>query len=1179
MKHYLKYKFIFNKSHSRNALLLCICIVIIFLQSCQNEQPLFRKINSSQSGIDFKNEIIENDTHNILNFTNLYTGSGVGIGDFNKDGLPDIFFGGNMESSRLYLNKGGFRFEDITLAAGVTTDRWVTGVAVVDINADGWDDIYLCVSGNAMEEKRRNLLFINNQNTQGDSGQITFTEQAEKYGIADPAQCTHGNFFDYDKDGDLDLFVIVNPTDYKLYNVNNIRRKKLKGEATSTDKLYQNNGDGTFSDVSTEAGILIEGYSLGLNISDLNNDGWTDIYITNDFLTNDILYINNQDGTFTNRAAEMLKHTSFASMGIDVADINNDGQPEIYVLDMYPEDNYREKMIMGSDNYNRFQYLLKQGYEPQYSRNTLQLNNGDGTFSEIGQMANVHKTDWSWSALLADLDNDGLRDLYVTNGFRRDLGNLDYIKYENTNPFGSPESRKKKQLDRILQQPGAQIPNYVFKNENGLTFSKKSKEWGVGEPSYSHGAAYADLDADGDLDLIVNNVSQPVFIYENKAETLTQNNYLKIKLETNPLSTPSSGRTSTHSEITIGTKVWIFYNNKMQHTEYTPYRGYQSSVENILHFGLGKVGEIDSIKVRWTDGSFSFLENVDVNQTLVVKKNNNAIARSGELFRPSRTLANTDKVTITEESQRDEISVGKQHGSPRQLFESQREGKKLHQKTSAKKDKSTSTGTAYFSYNHQEDPQVDFQTQLLLPHQHSNAGPHISVGDINGDKLEDVFIGGAAGYSGTFFIQNPNQTFTQKELNQDKEREDVNSLLFDTDGDGDLDLYVVSGGVIAFGKKEIYQDRLYFNEGGVFSKKENALPEMYTSGSVVVAADYDGDGDLDLFVGGRVTPQGYPEIPQSYLLENQNGIFKNNTPTGLSNIGMVSSALWSDYDSDGDKDLLLAGEFMPITIFKNEKGQLKSFDQLNFTNGWWNTLAEGDFDNDGDMDYLAGNLGLNSNLKSSEKEPVSLYANDFDKNGSIDPVLSQFLEGKEYPVASRDKLIAQIPPIKKRFNNYASYAEATFSNILKRPEKRGMQVLKAQTFASSYIENLGNGKFKIHPLPLEMQIAPLQDFLVEDFNLDGNLDALVVGNSYATEVGIGRYDAFTGAVMLGNGKGDFEIKRGAECGFVADKDARSLVKVGLTSGDNIYIVGNNSDALQIFTKTKSKPHKVTPVTL
>ena len=1116
MIHYSKYKFTFKQSHFHNALLFCVCIVILFFTSCEKEQPLFKKIDSTLTGINFKNEIIENDTHNILNFTNLYTGSGVGIGDFNKDGLPDVFFGGNMESSRLYLNKGGFQFDDITISAGVKTDRWVTGVTVADVNADGWDDIYLSVSGNASKEKRKNLLFINNHNNPDDSGQVTFTEQAEKYGIADSAQCTHANFFDYDKDGDLDLFVIINPTDYKLYNVNNIRKKKLNGEATSTDKLYKNNGDGTFSDVSAEAGILIEGYSLGLNISDLNNDGWSDIYITNDFLTNDIVYINNQDGTFTNRAAEMLKHTSFASMGIDVADINNDGLPEIYVLDMYPEDNYREKMIMGSDNYNRFQYLLKQGYEPQYSRNTLQLNNGDGTFSEIGQMANVHKTDWSWSALLIDLDNDGLRDLYVTNGFRRDLGNLDYIKYENTNPFGSPEARKKKQLERILQQPGAQIPNYVYKNENGLTFSKKSKEWGIDEPSYSHGAAYADLDNDGDLDLIVNNVSQPVFIYENKTETLTQNNYLKIKLET-------SSSTST-----IGTKVSIFYNNNLQYMEYTPYRGYQSSVENILHFGLGEHTKVDSIKVTWTDGSFSFLSNKEVNQTLIIKKGED------EIITQNKTLV-----------ERKELGVSK---------------------------------IPFFEFNHQEDPQVDFQTQLLLPHQHSNEGPCITIGDINGDNLEDVFIGGAAGFSGAFFIQNTDETFTRKELNQDIEREDVSSLLFDADNDGDLDLYLVSGGVMAFGEKEIYQDRLYINKGGVFSKKENALPKMFSSGSVVIAEDYDGDGDLDLFIGGRVTPNEYPKIPQSYLLENQNGIFKNSTPKNLSQIGMVSTALWSDYDSDGDKDLLLAGEFMPITIFKNENGQLQSFDQLYSTNGWWNTLAEGDFDNDGDMDYLAGNLGLNSNLKTSEDTPLSLYANDFDKNGSIDPVLCQYLEGIEYPIASRDKLIGQIPPIKIRFNNYASYAEATFSNIFKRPEKRGMQVLKAHTFENSYIENLGNGKFRNHPLSNEMQIAPLQKFLVEDFNGDGNLDALVVGNSYATEVGIGRYDAFTGALMLGNGKGEFEIKRGAACGFVADKDARSLAKLRLASGKELYLVGNNSDSLQIFIKKnieKTITHKVT----
>ncbi len=1094
---------------------------IIFLTGCQSvtqEAPLFERVLAAETGIHFKNEVVEDDTHNILNFTNMYTGSGVGIGDFNKDGLPDIFLGGCMESSRLYLNEGDFKFTDITEKAGVETNRWITGVAVVDINADGWEDLYLSVSGSAKGVEKANLLFINNGFSERKNGEISFSESAETFGLADTAQCTHGNFFDYDKDGDLDLFLIVNPTDYALNRVNNIRRKKVNGEANSTDKLYQNNGNGTFSDISQKAGILIEGYSLGVNISDLNNDGWQDIYITNDFLSNDVLYVNNQDGTFTNRASEMLKHTSFASMGLDIADLNNDGFPEIYVLDMFPEDNYRKKMIMGNDNYDRFQYMLKMGYEPQYSRNTLQLNNGDGTFSEVGQLANVHKTDWSWSTLLSDFDNDGLRDIYLTNGFKRDLGSLDYINYANANTFGSPAARRKKQLASIKEQPGAKLPNYIFKNIDGINFQKKSQEWGIAEPSFSHGAAYADLDLDGDLDLVVNNVSQETFIYRNNSNQLNENHFIKIKL----IGEPSDN-------FSMGTKITIYAGTLRLYAEQNPFRGYESSVDPVLHFGLGKAKVIDSIKVYFIDGEEVVLENILADTTIVIDK---------KIATLKDSIIRTDK----------------------------KEEKRYFKKNN------TALGLAY---KHEEDIQVDFKQQILLPHQHSQLGPAMAKGDINGDGLEDVFIGGAAGKSATFFIQTNEQQFVKKEWFVDEQYEDTNALFFDADGDQDLDLYVTSGGVIFTQEKEIYQDRLYLNDGkGNFEQDKTRLPQMRTSTKTIEAIDFDKDGDIDLFIGGRVSPNNYPKTPKSYILENENGVFKdvtNQKAAGLQEIGMVTDAKWTDIDKDGDVDLIMVGEWMPFTVFANEDGFFSKVENtsLENTSGWWNTLEAGDFDKDGDVDFLAGNLGLNTNLKASEKEPVCLYVNDFDKNGQLDPIMCQYIEGIEYAIPSRDKLIAQIPPIKVRFNTYHKYASASFDKVFKGRELKDIQVFESKIFESCYIENKGNGEFEVRGLPIEIQMAPINKFMVKDFDKDDILDAIAIGNDYDTAVMLGRYDAFTGAFLKGKGDGTFKVTRGTESGFLSTKNAQNMIAVTLGNKiEDLIIIGNNQDSLEFFSTIK-----------
>lgn len=1097
------------------------------------EPPLFQRLTVQRTGIDFRNEITEGDTYNFLNFSNMYTGSGVGIGDFNQDGLADVFLGGCMESSRLYLNQGDFKFKDATVESGLVTNQWITGVTVADINSDGWLDLYLSVSGIGSPEKLQNLLFINDGLGKGKS-QISFTESAELYGIADTSPSTHASFFDYDKDGDLDLFVIENPPEYELEKVNQIRPKKVKGEAISTDKLYRNNAVenqvrsmerrsgvaqaealSLFTDVSSEAGILIEGYSLSLNVSDLNNDNWPDIYVTNDFLSSDIAYINNQDGTFTNRAAEMFKHTSYASMGMDVADINNDGLPELYILDMLPEENYRRKMIATPGNYDRFQRTIDKGYEPAYTRNTLQWNNGDGTFSEVGQQFGVHKTGWSWSALLADYDNDGFRDLYITNGFKRDLGNLDYINYGEWNPFGTVELQRERRLALINKQPEAALLNYVYKNQKGEGFVKKSTEWGIDEPSVSSGAAFADLDLDGDLDLVVNNIGQEAFIYENKANELSKNHYLKLKLQG-----------SQYNSQALGAKIWLYHENQMQFAEHTPYRGYQSSIDPIVHFGLGPVTYLDSVKVVFPDGKTTVLKEVKTDSVLLVK---NSSAEMG-----------VASVSKNKEPARFEIA----------------------------------TRENQIGFVYHEDKQVDFKGQLLLPHQHSQLGPAMAKGDINGDGLEDVFIGGAAGNPAVLFVQKPDGTFIQSNWSLDEAYEDTNALFFDSDADGDLDLYVCSGGVVQGGIVTIYQDRLYQNDGsGNFVRDKEALPEMPTSTKTIAAADYDQDGDMDLFIGGRVVPGEYPTTPQSYLLVNQEGTFRraiNETASKLNQIGMVTDALWTDFDNDQDQDLILVGEWMPIVIFKNQEGKLvRDPISVEGTNGWWNSLAAGDFDNDGDIDILAGNLGLNTDYRASLEEPFRLYAKDFDNNGGIDPILTQYVEGVEQAVAYRDALITQIPSLKRRFTNYSEYAATSFKDIFTEAEMKDAQVFESHVFSSSYVENLGKGNFAVKPLPMALQMAPLKKFLIEDFNGDGHLDALVIGNDYSTDVTIGRYDAFTGAILLGDGTGSFTVERGATSGFLANRNAQNMIKVQLgtdtESGEFVW-VGNNSDSLQVFKK-------------
>lgn len=1090
-----------------------LAILSAMVSSCGPKKPkLFQLLSPKDTGLEFENTIIESDSVNVFQFMNIYTGAGVAIGDINNDGLPDVYLSGNMVSGRLFLNKGDLKFEDISEKAGILNSSWGTGVTMVDINQDGWLDIYVCVSGGGKESERANLLYINN-------GDLTFEEKASDFGLADTRQSMQAAFFDYDKDQDLDMYLMVNPAAYE-HRVNVSQPRKLNGESISNDRLYRNEGNGKFTDVTLEAGILTEGYGLGIGISDVNNDSWPDIYISNDFIGSDILYINQKDGTFKNELSKYINHTSYAGMGNDLADINNDGKTDILVLDMRPEDNKRQKLIISSSGYDRFQLMLKAGYDPQYSRNTLQLNRGMGEFSEIGFMSGISSTDWSWSPLFADYDNDGFKDLYVTNGFLRDLGNLDYIHYQNIydNPLGDPETKIKQKLKSIQELPPAKLVDYAYRNKGDLTFENVSEQWGIETPSCSNGAAYADLDNDGDLDLVVNNVNQPAFLYENTASEQDNSNYLRIQLK------------GEHGNLEgIGTRIKITAGSNAQYYEHYISRGYESAVDRTVHFGVGKHAYIDSVEITWPDDRQQILTNVSANQLMTVEQS-------------SASVGNVQQKMV----------------NPVPLFNS------------------VEVDSLGASYNHQEDPTVDFKMQSILPHMHSRNGPGIAVGDVNNDGIDDFYIGGAAGSVGKLFIQNTKGEFTASPFAPEADFEDMGALFFDADGDQDLDLYVVSGGVSLNNASSLYQDRLYINDGTGNFTRHLDLPETTSSGSVVTASDFDHDGDLDLFVGGRVDPGSYPTPAKSYLLENVSdpkmGKVKfvdiSASINNWDRLTMVTSALWTDYDNDGWTDLMVVGEFMPITLFHNNQGKLTYVDPeksgLSNTNGWWNSLAGGDFDNDGDIDYLLGNLGLNNRYNVSDETPVSIYAKDFDKDGKMDPVMSYFIDGEEYIVHSRDEIIGQINAMRARFKTYESYSDVTFEQAFLPEEIEGSYILRSTLFESSFLENQGDGRFAVKALPKDCQMGPIEGIIVDDFDGDGALDALLTGNSYTTEVSTGRYDAIKGIVLKGNGKGQFASMSTARSGFLNDWDTSGLSKLTKADG-NLYVLSANNDGpLKIF---------------
>ena len=1089
--------------------------MFILLSGCKSRnKKLFTKLDETETGINFKNVIQESGTLNIFKYTYFYNGGGVAIGDINNDGLQDIYFTGNMVKDRLFLNKGGFKFEDISLKSGIAEQGakpgWCTGVTMVDINNDGKLDIYVCRSADPNPEKRKNLLFVNN-------GDLTFTEKAESFGLADPGFSTQASFFDYDKDGDLDMFLINHSL--QKYTTGSQENPELRKEKNRffADKLYRNDSL-HFTDVTEQAGITsnVLSFGLGLSLSDINNDGWPDIYVSNDFNEPDYLFINNKNGTFTENLQGCMDQVSQFSMGCDIADYNNDGFTDLVTLDMLAEDNKTQKMHSGAENFDKTQMLIKQGSYYQFSRNMLHKNNGDGTFSETGQLAGISNTDWSWSALFTDFDNDGNKDLFVSNGYVKDYLDLDFLNYLMNENMNAKQGNKEFQLVNYLSKmPGNKISNYIFKNKGDGFFLKSTDEWGLNQKNVSSGSAYADLDNDGDMDLVINNTNDFAGIFKNNSQELFKNNYIKITL---------SGTAKNQSG--IGTKVKIFCKDSIFYQEQFPVRGFQSSVDPVLNFGLGNNSFIDSILIIWPDNRMQVIRKIKTNQQLTVKTEN-----AYEKF------------------------IYKSLSSEQKYF---------------KKD-------SIINAVHLENNFNDFTVQPLLPGYLSRQGPCMAKADINNDGLEDIFVGGSKGYKGRVFIQSKDGYFnntSQKSIFKDSLSEDVAAEFFDADNDGDQDLYVASGGYELNENDAALQDRLYMNDGkGKFTKKEMALPQMLTSKGCVKAADVNGDGNIDLFVGGRVVPGKYPTAPRSYILINDGkGNFKDATKNicvSLQQIGMITDALWIDLNNDKQPDLIVVGEWMPVKVFLNQKEKLTdaSSAYIHFTSsGWWNRIYAADFDGDGDKDLIVGNWGLNQQFHATEKQPLSIYYKDFDENGSIDPIFCYYINNIAYPAASKDDITQQIPSLKKKFLYYNNYANATIDSIFSKEALNNSGLLNAQELSTVYLENRGAEGFIKRSLPPEAQYSPVYAISSVDVNGDKKLDLILAGNNSWTRTKFGRLAANHGTLLLGDGKGNFSYTSQLKSGFNIRNDIRSMIVISSAKNTHLFFGANNSIVISYLLK-------------
>jgi len=1102
---------------------LQILFFALILSGCQSKPDLL----FSKTELDFENQIQETPQINILSYEYTYNGGGVAAADFNNDGWCDLYFTGNTVPNKLFLNEGDFKFKDITNEAGVGgRELWKTGVTTVDINADGWLDIYVCYSGPELGQSFSNQLFVNNGVSE--AGVPTFTERAAEFGLdAAGTFSTQALFFDYDLDGDLDMF-LVNHANHFFSPFVNTKSLRNTRHPQFGNRLYRNESEAEkifFTDVSEQAGIHGGGinFGLGVSASDLNQDGWPDLYISNDYEEQDFLYLNNKDGSFTNVTEKALGHFSRNGMGTDIADYNNDGRTDIIEVDMWPEDNYRQKLLKGPDDYNRYQLMLDSGFLHQQMRNTLQLNtgvnaNGVPVFSEVGQLAGISATDWSWAPLFADLDNDGFKDLFVSNGYLRDFTSMDFLKFtvEEARAEAQRNGIELKVFELVGKMASTKTKDYVFKNRGDLTFENVTEQWGLALPNLTFGATYADLDNDGDLELITNNTNERATIWKNNSNALTNNHYMSVQL-VGPAKNPFA----------IGAVVQIETNTQTLFLEQYLTRGFQSAVDPVLHVGLGKE-RINKLSVIWPDGKVSQLSGVPVNQKIKIDYAN-AVAYELTAHKPSH------------------------------LFEDITAGSNIR-------------------FVHQENIFMDFDREPLLLYQLSRMGPALASGDVNGDGVEDFFVGGAIGQSGALYLSKGNGQFTlspSQPWQADNQQEDVSAIFFDVDQDGDQDLFVVSGGNEYPTGSEFLDDRLYINSGkGAFTKTPaRSIVADHSNGSCVTAADYDKDGDLDLFVGGASEPGNFPYGNPGAILKNESiaGSIKFSVATAevnpeLRSPGMVTDALWTDINNDTWPDLIIVGDWMPIRIFENKNGKLIEIVQpeLQQSSGLWSRIAAADLDKDGDIDFVLGNAGTNLPWKVSTTDSLTMYYNDFDSDGKTDPLIFYSSKGKSFPVASRDEMLRQLPGLKKKFTTYSSYGNASVNEILTADQITNAKRLNGQMLQSVILENLGNSKFKILPLPLQAQVSSVRGILIDDFDKDDHVDILLSGNFYTYSTQFGPADAGKGLLLKGNRSKGYTALQGSAIEFYSPGDVRNMKLLTNQDGSKLVLQSHNNDSLSVF---------------